>query len=267
VRTAGDVKFSQTSVGCVQWRYFAGRAADVKSTLPPLKEPAPDNDWPVVGPVVANDQHARTAGLLSVCNRPTWFFADVSGGRRAPRCLACTAFTMTTVTKRGHKCRFSRRPRAVAVTAAAAAASVDVDRGTAGTQVVPRRRGYSSQPKKARPLPRSTRASREEARQRPRKRRRHEEESEEEEEEEESEEEESDEEESEEEEEEEEESEEEEEQQRAVAHANERVDAFARRVGLELPRLIELNRGMPGARGGRLRGSDRLRAGTQLNID
>jgi hypothetical protein len=134
------------------------------------------------------------------------------------------------------------------VTAAAAAASVDVDRGTAGTQVVPRRRGYSSQPKKARPLPRSTRASREEARQRPRKRRRHEEESEDEEEEEE-------------------ESEEEEEQQRAVAHANERVDAFARRVGLELPRLIELNRGMPGARGGRLRGSDRLRAGTQLNID
>ena len=252
MRTAGDVKFSQTSVGCVQWRYFAGRAADVKSTLPPLKEPAPDNDWPVVGPVVANDQHARTAGLLSVCNRPTWFFADVSGGRREPRCLACTAFTMTTVTKRGHKCRFSRRPRAVAVTAAAAAASVDVDRGTAGTQVVPRRRGYSSQPKKARPLPRSTRASREEARQRPRKRRRHEEESEEEEEEEESEE---------------EESEEEEEQQRAVAHANERVDAFARRVGLELPRLIELNRGMPGARGGRLRGSDRLRAGTQLNID
>ena len=238
MRTAGDVKFSQTSVGCVQWRYFAGRAADVKSTLPPLKEPASDNDWPVVGPVVANDQHARTAGLLSVCNRPTWFFADVSGGRRAPRCLACTAFTMTTVTKRGHKCRFSRRPRAVAVTAAAAAASVDVDRGTAGTQVVPRRRGYSSQPKKARPLPRSTRASREEARQRPRKRRRHEEES-----------------------------EEEEEQQRAVAHANERVDAFARRVGLELPRLIELNRGMPGARGGRLRGSDRLRAGTQLNID
>jgi hypothetical protein len=118
-------------------------------------------------------------------------------------------------------------------------------------------------------VPRSTRASREEARQRPRKRRRHEEESEEEEEEEESEEEESDEEESEEEEEEEEEeeSEEEEEQQRAVAHANERVDAFARRVGLELPRLIELNRGMPGARGGRLRGSDRLRAGTQLNID
>ena len=238
MRTAGDVKFSQTSVGCVQWRYFAGRAADVKSTLPPLKEPASDNDWPVVGPVVANDQHARTAGLLSVCNRPTWFFADVSGGRRAPRCLACTAFTMTTVTKRGHKCRFSRRPRAVAVTAAAAAASVDVDRGTAGTQVVPRRRGYSSQPKKARPLPRSTKASREEARQRPRKRRRHEEES-----------------------------EEEEEQQRAVAHANERVDAFARRVGLELPRLIELNRGMPGARGGRLRGSDRLRAGTQLNID
>ena len=161
---------------------------------------------------------------------------------------------MTTVTKRGHKCLFSRRPRAVAVTAAAAAASVDVDRGTAGAQVVPRRRGYSSQPKKARPLPRSTRASREAARQRPRKRRRHEEEGEEEEEEE-SEEEES------------EESEEEEEQQRAVAHANERVDAFARRVGVELPRLIELNRGMPGARGGRLRGSDRLRVGTQLNTN
>ena len=128
------------------------------------------------------------------------------------------------------------------MTAAAAAASVDVDRGTAGAQVVPRRRGYSSQPKKARPLPRSTRASREAARQRPRKRRRHEEESEGEE-------------------------SEEEEQQRAVAHANERVDAFARRVGLELPRLIELNRGMPGARGGRLRGSDRLRAGTQLNTN
>ena len=53
MRTAGDVKFSQTSVGCVQWRYFAGRAADVKSTLPPLKEPAPDNDWPVVGLVEA----------------------------------------------------------------------------------------------------------------------------------------------------------------------------------------------------------------------
>ena len=132
------------------------------------------------------------------------------------------------------------------MTAAAAAASVDVDRGTAGAQVVPRRRGYSSQPKKARPLPRSTRASREAARQRPRKRRRHEEESEEEESEE---------------------SEEEEEQQRAVAHANERVDAFARRVGVELPRLIELNRGMPGARGGRLRGSDRLRVGTQLNTN
>ena len=145
------------------------------------------------------------------------------------------------------------------MTAAAAAASVDVDRGTAGAQVVPRRRGYSSQPKKARPLPRSTRASREAARQRPRKRRRHEEESEEEVEEEEGEE--------ESEEEESEESEEEEEQQRAVAHANERVDAFARRVGVELPRLIELNRGMPGARGGRLRGSDRLRVGTQLNTN
>ena len=111
------------------------------------------------------------------------------------------------------------------MTAAAAAASVDVDRGTAGAQVVPRRRGYSSQPKKARPLPRSTRASRDE------------------------------------------ESEKQEELQRAVAHANERVDAFARRVGLELSRLIELNRGMPGARGGRLRGSDRLRAGTQLNTN
>ena len=52
-----------------------------------------------------------------------------------------------------------------------------------------------------------------------------------------------------------------------MAHVNERVDAFARRVGLELSRLIELNRGMPGARGGRLRGSDRLRAGTQLNTN
>ena len=65
MRTAGDVKFSQTSVGCVQWRYFAGRAADVKSTLPPLKEPSPDKDWPVVASVVANDQHARTGAALA----------------------------------------------------------------------------------------------------------------------------------------------------------------------------------------------------------
>ena len=49
--------------------------------------------------------------------------------------------------------------------------------------------------------------------------------------------------------------------------ANERVDAFASRFGLALAKLVGLNRGMPGARGGRLRGSDRLRAGTQLNMN